>query len=299
RRLEDARRAAANVLREGAPPEHRAALAAVRWAALAGREPTSHALAPMQVEQLEAIVRALSSRDRLGALLEQVLDTMVLWSGVERGLLLLRAPDGRLVPRGARNLARRDLRGEQLALSMGLAQRAMQTREAVCATDAYAQVGELHASVHALRLRSVLAVPLVARGDVLGVVYLDDRVRRGAFGPGELAWVRLVASQAALAIADARDQSLLRRAVRRAERANARLVAELGQREVELASARAVLARAEGETRFRYDEIGGRSDPMRLMLKLVDRVTTSSVPVLLVGESGTGKELVARAIHGN
>jgi len=39
---------------------------------------------------------------------------------------------------------------------------------------------------------------------VLGVVYLDDRVRRGAFGPGELAWVRLVASQAALAIADAR-----------------------------------------------------------------------------------------------
>src|SRR5690606_13491765 len=66
RRLEDARRAAANVLREGAPPEHRAALAAVRWAALAGREPTSHALAPMQVEQLEAIVRALASRDRLG-----------------------------------------------------------------------------------------------------------------------------------------------------------------------------------------------------------------------------------------
>ena len=27
-----------------------------------------------------------------------VLDTLVLWTGVERGLLLLRAPDGRLVP---------------------------------------------------------------------------------------------------------------------------------------------------------------------------------------------------------
>ena len=53
------------------------------------------------------------------------------------------------------------------------------------------------------------------------------------------------------------------------------------------------------ETRFRYDDIAGRSEPMRAMLKLVDRVTASEVPVLLIGESGTGKELVARAIHRN
>src|SRR5262249_12878022 len=141
-------------------------------------------------------------------------------------------------------------------------------------------------------------VPLIARGDALGVVYLDDRVRRGAFGPAELSWVKLVASQAALAIADARDQVLLRRAVRRAERANARLAAELGAREAELTAMRSELASNE-ETRFRYDEIAGRSEPMRVMLKLVDRVTTSEVPVLLIGESGTGKELVARAIHKN
>ncbi len=208
------------------------------------------------------------------------------------------APDGRLVPRAARNLARRDLGAEQLTLSMGIAKRAMDERQAVVATDAYSQIGDLHASVHALRLRSVLAVPLIARGDVLGVVYLDDRVRRGAFGPAELAWVRLVASQAALAIADARDQALLRRAVRRAERANASLARELGAREAELVAIRAELAQG-AETRFRYDEIAGRSEPMRAMLRLVDRVTASDVPVLLIGESGTGKELVARAIHAN
>ena len=292
RRIEAVRRSAATTLREGAPAEQRAALASVSWLEGIADDDERTALGAGQVGELEAIVRALSSRDRLKPLLEQVLDTMVLWTGVERGLLLLRAPDGRLVPRAARNLARRDLGHEQLSLSTGLAQRAIAERRTVLATDAFAQVGDLHASVHALGLRSVLAVPLVARGDVLGVVYLDDRVRRNAFGPGELAWVRLVASQAALAIADARDQALLRRAVRRAERANARLAAELGQREVELATARA-------ETRFRYDDIIGRSEPMRSMLKLVDRVTMSDVPVLLVGESGTGKELVARAIHAN
>jgi serine/threonine-protein kinase PknK len=299
RRIESARRALALSLREATPPEHRAALAGVSWLDGIAEEDVRTALGGAQVGELEAIVRALSSRDRLKPLLAQVVDTMVLWTGVERGLLLLRAPDGRLVPRAARNLARQDLAGEQLELSTGLARRAMSEREAICATDAFAQVGDLHASVHALGLRSVLAVPLVARGDVLGVVYLDDRVRRGAFGPGELAWVRLVASQAALAIADARDQTLLRRAVRRAERANARLAADLGAREAELANVRAELASAGSETRFRYDEIGGRSEAMRAMLKLVDRVTTSEVPVLLAGESGTGKELVARAIHHN
>ena len=149
------------------------------------------------------------------------------------------------------------------------------------------------------RLRSVLAVPLVARGDVLGVVYLDDRVRRGAFGAAELGWVRLVASQAALAIADARDQALLRRAVRRAERANA---TPRGRARRARGRARRGARRARaagGDTRFRYDEIVGRSEPMRAMLRLVDRVTASEVPVLLAGESGTGKELVARAIHAN
>jgi len=299
RRIEAARRSLAALLREGTPFEHRAALGAVTWLDGIAEEDSRAALGPAQVGELEAIVRALSSRDRLKPLLEQVVDTMVLWTGVERGLLLLRAPDGRLVPRAARNLARQDLSGEQIELSMSLARRAMAEREAICATDAFAQVGDLHASVHALGLRSVLAVPLIARGDVLGVVYLDDRVRRGAFGPGELAWVRLVASQAALAIADARDQALLRRAVRRAERANTRLAAELGAREAELANVRAELASTGNETRFRYDEISGRSEPMRAMLRLVDRVTTSEVPVLLAGESGTGKELVARAIHGN
>jgi serine/threonine-protein kinase PknK len=302
RRFDHARVTAARLLHEGAPPEFRASLASVAWARSTPNERADLQFAPEQIAQLETIVRALSGRDRLRPLLEQVLDTLVLWTGVERGLLLLRVPDGRLVPRVARNLARHDLSGEQLALSQTIARRALETGEAVVATDALSTLGDLHASVHALRLRSIVAVPLLARGEALGVVYLDDRVRRGAFGARELAWVRVVASQAALAIADARDAVLLRRAARRAERARARLETVLGQREAELDVTRTQLDLARGEptsTRFTYDEIAGRSEPMRELLRLVDRVTTSEVPVLVVGESGTGKELVARAVHKN
>jgi serine/threonine-protein kinase PknK len=301
RRLESARQIAARALREQAPAEYASSLASVPWARSAAIAAGDVTFAPAQVAQLEAIVRALSGRDRLRPLLEQVLDTMVLWTGVERGLLLLRAPDGRLVPRAARNLARRDLTGDQLTLSQTIARRAMEEGDAVVATDAFSTLGDVHASVHALKLRSVLAVPLVARGETLGVVYLDDRVRKGAFGPRELAWVRVVASQAAMAIADARDTVLLRRAVRHAERARDRLEVALGEREAQLDVTRTQLeiARDGREMRYRYDEIAGRSEPMRELLHVVDRVTASEVPVLVVGESGTGKELIARAMHAN
>ncbi len=301
RRFEMARRAAARLLHDGTPLAWRASLAGVGWARAAALESPDLTFAPAQIAQLESIVRSLGARDRLRPLLEQVLDTMVLWTGVERGLLLLRAPDGRLVPRAARNLARRDLVGDQLALSQGIARRAMETGDAVIATDAFSTLGDMHASVHALKLRSVLAVPLIARGETLGVVYLDDRARKGAFGERELAWVRVVASQAAMAIADARDQVLLKRAARRAERARREIESLLHDREAELDATRAALemTRADGVTRYPYDAIVGKSEPLRAMLKLVDRVTSTDIPVLVVGESGTGKELVARAIHSN
>ncbi len=303
RRLESARREAASRLAQTTPVEFAVSMRDVAWAHAqddaGSREASS--FDAIQIAQLEVIVRSLSTRDSLKSLLAQVLDALVLWTGVERGLLLLRAHGGKLVPRAARNLAKQDLKGDQLALSMTLAQRAMQTGEMVVAADALSALGDVHASVHALRLRSVLAVPLIARGEALGVAYLDDRARAGAFGERERAWVRLLAGQAAMAIADARDQVLLRRAARRAERARLQLAEALAARDAELDVTRLELshARGEGETRFRYEAIAGRSEPMRALLKVVDRVTASDVPVLVLGESGTGKELIARAMHEN
>jgi DNA-binding NtrC family response regulator len=51
------------------------------------------------------------------------------------------------------------------------------------------------------------------------------------------------------------------------------------------------------ETRARFDQLVGESEPMQRVYGLVEMVGDSDVTVLLTGESGTGKELVARAIH--
>ncbi len=273
---------------------------ALPWVALAASAP-GPLLHPEQARDLEGLIRSFSDHERLGQLLRRILDALVLWTGVERGLLLLRAPDNRLVPRAARNLARADLTPEQMSLSQTLAHRALEAGEPVIAVDAAGELPSVHQSVHALKLRSVLAIPLIARGQALGVAYLDDRVRRGAFGPREIEWARTIASLAALVIADARDQVLLRRAARRATRASAAIAETLARREAALDVAERELARARGsrETRFKYEAIVGESAATRAMLKIVDRVTTSEVPVLISGESGSGKELVARAIHDN
>ncbi len=68
-------------------------------------------------------------------------------------------------------------------------------------------------------------------------------------------------------------------------------------------AAEKVLVRAEagdlGElvTDDGFEGIVAGSEPMRRILRTVQTVAASTIPVLVTGESGTGKELIARAVH--
>jgi len=50
---------------------------------------------------------------------------------------------------------------------------------------------------------------------------------------------------------------------------------------------------------YAFDQIIGRSKPMKEIFDLIRRVADSQTNILITGESGTGKELVAKAIHFN
>ena len=56
---------------------------------------------------------------------------------------------------------------------------------------------------------------------------------------------------------------------------------------------------AELSGRFRFADIIGKSEPMRRVYALLDKLVLSDVTVLVGGENGTGKELIARALHFN
>jgi DNA-binding NtrC family response regulator len=51
--------------------------------------------------------------------------------------------------------------------------------------------------------------------------------------------------------------------------------------------------------RYNFENIVGKSDPMRRLFDLVAQVAPSRSTVLIQGESGTGKELIAKALHAN
>ncbi len=51
--------------------------------------------------------------------------------------------------------------------------------------------------------------------------------------------------------------------------------------------------------RYSFYKIVGRSNKMKEVFQMIDRVSTSDATVLIRGESGTGKELIANAIHYN
>jgi DNA-binding NtrC family response regulator len=57
--------------------------------------------------------------------------------------------------------------------------------------------------------------------------------------------------------------------------------------------------REEAKRRFQFENIVGKSEALRRVLDLIQKVAETEETILIQGESGTGKELVAGAIHYN
>lgn len=86
-----------------------------------------------------------------------------------------------------------------------IVERVLQTKGGLLTSDAQVD-SQLRRSetIVGARIRSALCVPLVARGDVIGVIHLSSTSLAGAYGEKDLELLRAVAQPAALAVANAR-----------------------------------------------------------------------------------------------
>jgi transcriptional regulator with GAF, ATPase, and Fis domain len=266
------------------------------------------------------ITRELTRETELLPLLRLIVDSAVALVGGERGFVLMSQGQSESTERGgtngatgvnamtvrvARNFDHSDIAVPQSRLSMGITGRVLESGKAVLSIDA-AQDERFDgmASVEDLRLRSVMCLPIKLGEEILGVLYVDNRLQQSAFSDQDLELMELFAAQAAIAVLNARRVSELRERNQRLEQTrrqievlNEQLGRKVRDRDTELAVVRAELGRERG--RYDYTSIVGASDGMRRVFQQLDRIIETDMPVMIHGESGTGKELIARAIHFN
>ncbi|HXI56029.1 MAG TPA: GAF domain-containing protein, partial [Polyangia bacterium] len=255
-----------------------------------------------RLRRLLRVNKRLNSQLRLSRLLETIIDSVIELTDAERGFILLEDEGGELVVRAARNIDQRTLETAEFELSRSIARRAADGGAPIVTIDAAGDERFKTAmSVSGLHLRSVLAVPLQIKGRAAGTIYVDHRLRKGAFVDEDVSLVLDFAEQAAIAIENARLLSELRRRERQVEALNRRLEIELSARREELTGMKVELRENREALAIRYDyrNIVGRTPRMLELFRLLDRITDTALPVVIQGESGTGKELVARAIHFN
>jgi serine phosphatase RsbU (regulator of sigma subunit) len=143
------------------------------------------------------------------ALLDQILDKLFdTFPQLDRGtMLLLDEESGELVPRISRD---RDGRTEEVAVSRTLVSDVLENRRAILSADAIKDDRfSASATMMALGLKSVICAPVLAREKVIGVIHLDTSDTTRPLMPDDLTAVLGIASQAGLAIANARTHSKL------------------------------------------------------------------------------------------
>jgi len=171
--------------------------ATARGIAVPEREALEGNLQDQLRRMMEISVRMNEQRETQ-ALLDFSMDELVELNGAERAFLVLLDPDAQEQPdfRISRGVAADEMEAAQ-ALARAMLGRVSQTRQAVLHDD------EPQADAPG-QWRSKLAAPLIARGQMIGMLYADNRAVFGRFRQADLDLLQLFANQAATAIDNAR-----------------------------------------------------------------------------------------------
>ena len=168
------------------------------------------------VEQLELatvlkVSQAVSGEMILDRLLERLMRAAIEHAGAERGLLIARRGDELQIQAQATasgadvTVNLRDSDHTEVALPQSLVRYVMRTRETVILDDAASQnLFSADPYLVQRRARSVLCLPLINQGNLIGVLYLENNLAPRVFAPARIAVLKLLASQAAMSLENTR-----------------------------------------------------------------------------------------------
>ena len=183
-----------------------------------GRTTTS--AAPVEQLDLAAVVetsQAVSSEIVLDQLIQRLMVLAVEHAGAERGLLILpRAAEQRIEAEASTGRDKvavqfRHAPATSAEVPESILRYVVRTQESVILDDASAH-GPFARDDYVRRngSRSILCLPLSKLGQLIGVLYLENRLASHAFTPARIAVLKLLASQAAISLEHARLYTQLR-----------------------------------------------------------------------------------------
>jgi len=168
-------------------------------------------VAQLDVETVVKASQAVSGEIVLENLIKTLMVTAVEHAGAERGLLILPRGDQLWIEAEAKtglktvevNLRQALVTPSELPLT--ILQFVIRTQEPVISEDASREklfsADEYVASRH---VRSVLCLPLTKQANLVGVLYIENNVAASVFTPARIAVLKLLASQAAISLENAR-----------------------------------------------------------------------------------------------
>jgi PAS domain S-box-containing protein len=174
--------------------------------------PESRGTSGAPVEQLELatvlkVSQAVSGEMILDRLLDRLMRAAIEHAGAERGLLIARRGDELQIQAQASasgadvTVNLRDSDHAEAALPQSLVRYVMRTRDTVILEDASSQ-NQFSADPYLVqhRARSILCLPLINQGNLIGVLYLENNLAPRVFAPARIPVLKLLASQAATSL---------------------------------------------------------------------------------------------------
>jgi PAS domain S-box-containing protein len=168
-------------------------------------------VAQLDVEMVVQASQAVSGEIVLENLIKTLMVIVVEHAGAERGLLILPRGDELWVEAEATTGLRTvevNVRQALVApseLPLSILQYAIRTQEPVVCDDASREkpfsTDEYVASRH---VRSALCLPLIRQAKLVGVLYIENNLAASVFTPARIAVLKLLASQAAISLENAR-----------------------------------------------------------------------------------------------
>ncbi len=159
---------------------------------------------PNLLERVLDISRRMAETRQLSPLLNYAMEQAMNLVGAEYGCLVLVRPDATLDFRVMRNPENSEMDGAEDQISTSVLKQVIQTRQPLLVHDAGTDPGWRKAkSVVDLKIRSVMCVPLIARGETIGALYVENRSFAHRFHDADLTPLLFFANQAAVSIENA------------------------------------------------------------------------------------------------